>query len=76
MDKIQQNNDSNRDFDLNIMSNVLKGEMLKWVQEELPLDQQSILSNSIHEMSKKIVRLNKSQAINADEMMKVIQCGM
>ena len=49
---------------------------MEWIKKKLAINPQSTITSSIEDLAKKIGRLNGSNAISTEHIVKVIQCGM
>ena len=73
---LQASEKSQEDIDVNMSEKKQESDELAWIKQKLPSNQQSVISNSIEDLAKKVGRLNESNAISTEHIVKVIQCGM
>ena len=48
----------------------------EWVKDRLPMIHQHAISNSLNDLASQIKRINDSNTINTEHIVKIIQCGM
>ena len=49
---------------------------MEWMKNKIAMNPQSTITSSIENLAKKIERLNGSNAISTEHVVKVMQCGM